>query len=160
MTKYERRSSTPGSVIEKKVPPPVLVGVLAVITWLLPRAAEPSSLLSAVGIALLVAGLGINAWPKVLFRRVGTSVSPVQPELASALIIHGPYRFSRNPMYLGYALALLGLSAWLAQPWGLLAVVFFVAYITRFQILPEERYLFSRFPMQYAIYCKAVRRWV
>lgn len=160
MTEHERRSSTPGSVIEKKVPPPVLVGVLAVLTWLLPRATEPSSLLSAVGVALFVAGLGINAWPKVLFRRVGTSVSPVQLVLASALIIHGPYRFSRNPMYLGYALALLGLSAWLAQPWGLLVTAFFVTYITRFQILPEERHLSSRFPTQYAAYCRSVRRWV
>ena len=148
------------SAIEKKVPPPVLVGVLAVIIWVLPRATDPSSLLSPVGVALLVAGLGINAWPKELFRRVGTSVNPVQPELTSALIIHGPYRFTRNPMYLGYALALLGLSAWLAQPWGLLVVVFFVAYITRFQILPEERHLSSRFPTQYAVYCRAVRRWV
>jgi protein-S-isoprenylcysteine O-methyltransferase Ste14 len=62
-------------------------------------------------------------------------------------------------MYLGYAVALLGWSALLAQPLGLLAVAFFVAYITRFQILPEERHLSSRFPAQYAAYSRAVRRW-
>jgi protein-S-isoprenylcysteine O-methyltransferase Ste14 len=104
-------------------------------------------------------GLGINAWPKVLFRRAGTSVSPVRPALASALVTQGPYRFSRNLMYLGYAVALLGWSIYLAQPWGLLVVAFFMAYITRFQILPEERHLSSRFPAQYAAYSRAVRRW-
>lgn len=147
------------SALEAKVPPPVLVALLAAAIWFSPRAYEPSSPLSFAGIALVVAGLGLNAWPKALFRRVGTSVSPVQPALASALVTHGPYRFTRNPMYLGYAVALLGLSFWLARPCGLLAVAFFVAYITRFQILPEERHLSSRFPAQYAAYSRAVRRW-
>lgn len=147
------------SALEAKVPPPVLVALLAGAIWFLPRAFEPSPLLSAAGIAFVVTGLGINAWPKFLFRRARTSVSPVRPALASALVTHGPYRFSRNPMYLGYAVALLGWSVWLAQPWGLLGVAFFVAYITRFQILPEERHLSSRFPAQYAAYSRAVRRW-
>ncbi|MFL7974996.1 methyltransferase family protein, partial [Xanthomonas vasicola] len=147
------------SPLEAKVPPPVLVALLAVIVWLLPRTRAQSVVLSCVGAALIVAGLGINAWPKILFRHAGTSVSPVQPELASALVTHGPYRFSRNPMYLGYAVALLGWVTCLAQPWGLLAVAVFLAYITRFQILPEERHLSSRFPAQYAAYSRAVRRW-
>ena len=147
------------SALEAKVPPPVLVALLAATVWLLPRAFEPSAALSSAGVALVVAGLGINSWPKVLLRRAGTSISPVRPALASALVTQGPYRFSRNPMYLGYALALVGWSAWLAQPWGLLAVAIFVAYITRYQILPEERHLSSRFPAQYAAYSRAVRRW-
>lgn len=147
------------SALEAKVPPPVLLGMLAALIWLCPRILEPSAVLSSAGVALLVVGLGINAWPKLLFRRAGTPVSPIQLTLASALITDGPYRFSRNPMYLGYALALLGWSVWLTQPWGLLAVVFFVAYITRFQIMPEERHLSSRFPAQYAVYSREVRRW-
>ncbi len=141
------------------MPPPVLVALLAGIVWVLPRNHAPSVVLSCIGAALVAAGLGINAWPKVLFRRAGTSVSPVQPALASVLVTQGPYRFSRNPMYLGYALALLGWSTCLAQPWGLLTVASFVAYITHFQILPEERHLSSRFPAQYAAYSRAVRRW-
>ena len=147
------------SALEAKFPPPVLVALLAAAIWFVPRSFEPSAVLSLTGLALVAAGLGINAWPKVVFRRVGTSVSPMQPARASALVTHGPYRFSRNPMYLGYAVALLGWSVWLAQPWGLLAVAFFVAYVTRFQILPEERHLSTRFPAQYAAYSRAVRRW-
>lgn len=147
------------SALEAKVPPPFLLGMLGALTWLCPRTLEPSAVLSSAGVALLAVGLGINAWPKLLFRRAGTSVNPIQLTLSSALITDGPYRFSRNPMYLGYALALLGWSAWLTQPWGLLAVVFFVAYITRLQILPEERHLSSRFPAQYAVYSREVRRW-
>ena len=147
------------SALETKVPPPVLVVLLAGVTWLLPRSDEPVVLLSAAGLALIVAGLAINAWPKVLFHRAGTSVSPIRPTSAVALVTSGPYRFSRNPMYLGYALGLLGWSAWLAQPFGPLTVIFFVAYITRFQIVPEERCLSSRFPAEYAAYRRAVRRW-
>lgn len=146
-------------MLEAKVPPPVLVALLAGIIWFLPSTHTQSAALSYLGTVLIVAGLGINAWPKVLFRRAGTSISPVQPALARALVTHGPYRFSRNPMYLGYAVALLGWVACLAQPWGLFATTLFVAYITRFQILPEERHLSARFPAQYAAYCRAVRRW-
>ncbi|HEX4854249.1 isoprenylcysteine carboxylmethyltransferase family protein [Arenimonas sp.] len=147
------------SALEGKVPPPVLVVLAAATIWLLPRAFEPPGILSQAGLALVVAGLAINGWPKVLFRRAGTSVRPVRPSLASVLVMHGPYRFSRNPMYLGYAVALLGWSAWLAQPWGLVVVAFFVAYITRFQVIPEERHLSCRFRAQYAAYRRAVRRW-
>lgn len=145
--------------LEVKIPPPVLVALLAGTVWFLPRHDVPSVVLSCIGVALIVAGLGMNVWPKVLFRRAGTSVNPVNPALASTLVTNGPYRFSRNPMYLGYALVLLGWSFFLVQPWGLLAVAFFMAYINWFQILPEERYLSSRFPEQYAAYCRAVRRW-
>lgn len=148
------------SALEAKIPPPLLLAMLAAAIWFLPRSFEASAALSSTGVALIAAGLGINSWPKVLFRRAGTSVSPVRPALASALVTDGPYRFSRNPMYLGYALTLLGWSTWLVQPWGLLAISFFVAYITRFQIQPEERHLSSRFPAQYAAYSRAVRRWV
>lgn len=147
------------SSLEAKVPPPVLVALLAGVVWFLPRIDDQSTALSCIGTALIVVGLAINAWPKVLFRRAGTSVSPVQPTLACALVTHGPYRFSRNPMYLGYAVALLGWATCLARPWGLLATAFFVAYITRFQIRPEERHLSTRFPTQYAAYSRAVRRW-
>ena len=147
------------SALEAKVPPALLTALFAAAIWFLPRTLEPCAAPSFTGGAFVAAGLGMNAWPKLLFRRADTSVSPIRPALASALVTDGPYRFSRNPMYLGYAIALLGWSTGLAQPWGLLAVAFFVAYITRFQILPEERYLSSRFPAQYAAYSRAVRRW-
>jgi protein-S-isoprenylcysteine O-methyltransferase Ste14 len=148
------------SALETKVPPPVLVVLLAVVVWFMPRHYGSSVVLLCMGVVLIVAGFGINAWPKVMFRRVGTTVSPVKPTLASTLVTNGPYRISRNPMYLGYALALLGWSFCLVQPCGLLAVAFFMAYINRFQILPEERYLSCRFPAQYAAYRSVVRRWV
>lgn len=148
------------SMLEAKVPPPLLVILLAGIVWLSPRAQAPAGVLPAVGVALIVAGLGINAFSKVPYRRAGTSVSPIRPDSATALITSGPYRFSRNPMYLGYALALLGWAVWLAQPMGLLAFAGFIAYITRFQIMPEERYLSSLFPTQYAAYSREVRRWI
>ena len=72
----------------------------------------------------------------------------------------GPYRFTRNPMYLGMACVLLGACAWLANPLALLAVFVFVGYITRFQIMPEERALLGKFGGAYADYLRRVRRWL
>ncbi|WP_244953633.1 isoprenylcysteine carboxylmethyltransferase family protein [Xanthomonas axonopodis pv. vasculorum] len=99
-------------------------------------------------------------WPKTLFRHAGTTVNPLHPERSSALVTSGLYRYSRNPMYLGYALALLGWVICQRQPLGLVIVAFFIGYMTIFQILPEERHLSVRFPAEYATYKRAVRRWV
>ena len=76
------------------------------------------------------------------------------------MVTNGIYGFTRNPMYLGLALILLGLAVFLASPWALLGPVGFVAFITRFQIRPEERALQARFGAAYTAYCARVRRWV
>ena len=72
----------------------------------------------------------------------------------------GPYTFTRNPMYLGLALVLLGVCAYLSNPLSVLAIVVFVTYITRFQIIPEERLLLAKFGEPFAQYMRSVRRWV
>ena len=76
------------------------------------------------------------------------------------MVTHGVYRFTRNPMYLGLLLILLGLAVYLASPWVLLGPVAFAAFITRFQIQPEERALTARFGATYTDYCARVRRWL
>jgi protein-S-isoprenylcysteine O-methyltransferase Ste14 len=147
------------SALETRIPPPVLFLALAAIVWSLPGSSLPPAQLVS-GVPVLFAGLAINAWLKVLFRRVGTTLNPLRPELSSALITFGPYRYSRNPMYLGYALALLGWVICMGKPFGLIAVVFFVCHVTIFKIRPEEPQLAARFPVEYAAYKKTVRRWV
>lgn len=147
------------SALETRIPPPFLLLALAAIVWTLPGSnSMPAQLF--IGAPVFLAGLAINAWPKLLFRRAGTTVNPLRPELSSALITSGPYRCSRNPMYLGYALALLGWVICMGKPFGLIVVVLFVCYVTIFQIRPEERQLAARFPVEYTAYKKAVRRWV
>ncbi|PPT33749.1 isoprenylcysteine carboxyl methyltransferase [Xanthomonas axonopodis pv. begoniae] len=145
--------------LETRLPQPVLMVVLAAVVWLLPGASH-SQMCIAIGVPCLVLGLSINAWSKVMFRVAHTTVNPLHPERSSALVTSGLYRYSRNPMYLGYVLVLLGWVLCRGQVFGLLAVALFVGYVTVFQILPEERYLSVRFQAEYGMYRAAVRRWL
>jgi protein-S-isoprenylcysteine O-methyltransferase Ste14 len=72
----------------------------------------------------------------------------------------GIYRFTRNPMYIGLLMTLLGWAAFLASLPALLFVIAFVLYMNRFQIQPEERALSSLFGADYAVYRARVRRWL
>ncbi|KLD71208.1 hypothetical protein Y887_07570 [Xanthomonas pisi DSM 18956] len=145
--------------LETRLPPPILLVVLAAVVWRLPGAVS-SRVCICIGVACLVLGLSINAYSKVMFRSARTTVNPLHPERSSVLVTSGLYRYSRNPMYLGYALALLGWVICRGQPLGLLAVALFIGYVTVFQILPEERWLSARFQADYALYRAAVRRWL
>ncbi|VEJ29982.1 Putative protein-S-isoprenylcysteine methyltransferase [Rothia dentocariosa] len=85
---------------------------------------------------------------------------PVRPERTVNIVSSGIYRLSRNPMYLGMACILTGWAVWLWQVQAVLGVVLFVAWITRFQIIPEERILTQKFGTEYRHYRQQVRRWV
>ncbi|MHC1782286.1 MAG: isoprenylcysteine carboxylmethyltransferase family protein [Anaerolineaceae bacterium] len=113
----------------------------------------------AGGIPFLL-GLAIVQAAGLEFRRASTSTDPLRPGSASALVTSGIYRFSRNPMYLGMAVVLLGWGLFLMNFISLALVSFFVTYITLFQILPEERLLAARFGDVYRSYGKKVRRWI
>lgn len=113
-------------------------------------------------LATLIAMLGIviTSLGWFSFRKAGTTVNPLRPEQASALVITGIYRFSRNPMYLGFAMGLVAWVVYLSAWAGLLAIGAFVAYMNRFQIEPEERALESRFGQAFVDYKRRVRRWL
>jgi protein-S-isoprenylcysteine O-methyltransferase Ste14 len=143
--------------LELKIPPlAVLVlfalAVYAAGRWLpsgnLPFVASPASALAAV-----VAGVGMALAGVVQFRRTGTTVDPLAPGKASALVDAGVYRWTRNPMYLGMALVLGSIP-------GVALVGGFCAYLTRFQIVPEERALQAIFGDAYIGYMSRVRRWI
>ena len=102
----------------------------------------------------------VSAAGVVAFRRSRTTVNPLSPEQASSLVVHGIYRFTRNPMYLGFLLALTGWSVHLANLAAVLLLPVFVAYMNRFQIQPEERALLQNFGARFAAYTQAVRRWL
>lgn len=93
------------------------------------------------------------------FKRYRTTILPHQPHKASTLVSSGVFSLSRNPMYLSLALVLLALSIWLGSPLSLIFFIAFVAYITRFQIVPEERALTELFGNDYQIYQQKVPRW-
>ena len=87
-------------------------------------------------------------------------MNPIKASAASSLVTGGVYRFTRNPMYLGLSITLMGWAVFLSNPLALLAVPLFVLYMEKFQINPEERVLSSLFGAEYAAYEEKVRRWL
>jgi protein-S-isoprenylcysteine O-methyltransferase Ste14 len=150
--------------LELKIPPPVVALVLALVMWLTAGVAglvpvpDVGRVLCAV--ALVCIGQGISIAGLVAFRRARTTVNPIKASSASSLVTGRVYAFTRNPMYLGLLLTLMGWAVFLASPFAVLWVVVYVVYITRFQIIPEERVLSSLFGADYEAYKGRVRRWL
>lgn len=110
--------------------------------------------------ACLAVGLAIGLAGVRSFRSAGTTVNPLKPDGSSALVVNGIFRRTRNPMYLGLLLLLLGWGLYLANPFALLLVVAFPPYMNRFQIRPEERALEAAFGQAFTEYRRRVRRWL
>ena len=94
------------------------------------------------------------------FKKKETTVNPIKPEEASQLVTDGFFKITRNPMYLGMLLFLLGLSIYNGLIVGLVFLPLFVGYITFFQIIPEESAMIKIFGEDYKEYMKKVRRWI
>ena len=94
------------------------------------------------------------------FHRANTTTNPIQIEKVSTLVTIGIYHYSRNPSYLSLAAVLVGWAFLLATLYGFLGPFLFVLFITRFQIIPEERVLRLKFGQEYDEYCQHVRRWI
>ncbi|MFM2422258.1 MAG: hypothetical protein RL291_788 [Pseudomonadota bacterium] len=153
-------------MLELKIPPPIVGAIAAAGAWLvagMPGLAALSSVpaprLILAG-ALAAAGLVIDLAGVLAFLRAKTTVNPLRPDRTSQVVDTGIYAFTRNPMYLGFALVLAGWITLLGSVAGGLALPAFIAYITRFQIEPEERHLRAKFGAAYDAYCARVRRWV
>jgi protein-S-isoprenylcysteine O-methyltransferase Ste14 len=152
------------SWLEARIPPPIVAATIALLMWLAAPAtarllAAPSLRLT-LGLVIALLGGIIAVAGTVAFGRARTTVNPLKPEQASALVTGGIYRATRNPMYVGMALVLAGFAAWLWWWPALLGPATFIAYITRFQILPEERALGASFGAEFAAYRRRVRRWL
>ena len=152
------------SVLELKVPPPVVGVLTAILMWGIARVTPgldfSSIALRTTGQVLMAIGILLDIAAAISFRTHRTTINPLHPELASAVVRSGVFRFSRNPMYLGLAVILTGWGIVLANPLSLLFVPLFVWYLTRFQIIPEERALAEKFGTDYARYRESVRRWI
>ena len=110
------------------------------------------------GIILIAGGIGIILWAALLFRRAGTAIKPF--EESSALVAAGPYRLTRNPMYLGMAGTLLGTGVMLGSVTPLLVVPAFAVTIDLRFIRYEEAALERAFGREYIDYRSRVRRWL
>ena len=149
--------------LELRIPPPVVAAVFAGLAWLIAKAGPAWGDIPGVGkagAAVMLLGLVLDTLGLVVFLRARTTVNPLSPDKASAVVTTGIYRYTRNPMYLGMLLVLTGWAVYLAAPFALLAPAGFAAYITRFQIRPEEEILLEKFGEPYREYLGRVRRWL
>lgn len=150
------------------VPPPfiyaggLIVGWLLGRAWPLPITGSPGStastirLVIAAVLAVVWLAIFLGAWAE--FRRAHTTLIPNRP--ATAFVTNGPYRWSRNPMYVSLAALYLGVAFWMNDWWAVLMIVPVLVVVRTAVIAREERYLGSAFPGEYADYCARTRRWL
>lgn len=150
--------------LEHKIPPPLVATACALLMWGIaqfsPIVALAAPLRWGVALLALLTGVAFCVAGVWAFRQAHTTVNPLKPDTASSLVRTGVYRYSRNPMYVGFALLLLAWACYLAAPWTLLGVLAFVLYIQRFQIAPEERALAQIFGDEFQRYRAQVWRWL
>jgi protein-S-isoprenylcysteine O-methyltransferase Ste14 len=142
---------------------PPLIYLASIATGLVLHQAWPRPLLSDVparplGIALVVAAVLLFGYSVRLFRAAGTPVPARKP--TTAIVKAGPYRFSRNPIYLAFSLLQLGIAIWVGSWWLVATLVVAVAIVHGVVIPREERYLEARFGAEYRAYKDTVRRWL
>ncbi len=149
-------------MLNNKIPPVLVVLFFAGLMALIAHYSVIDFSAFITYIAVIFVGIGVIFCIAgvVSFRLAKTTVNPNNPEQASELVTKGIYRISRNPMYVGFAFILLGWGVWLMSIWAIICIVGFIAYITQFQIIPEERALIKIFGQQYVDYMNRVRRWL
>ena len=150
--------------LDLRIPPPIIAALIALAMWplstTLPRVLVATQMRVAAAIAIALVGGAFSIADALAFRRAKTTVNPLRPERASALVTTGVYRITRNPMYVGLLLGLLAWAAGLSSPVSLAGPVAFIMFINRFQIEPEEKALLVKFGPKYETYKSTVRRWL
>jgi protein-S-isoprenylcysteine O-methyltransferase Ste14 len=143
------------------IAPPPLIAILAIgAGWLIGQAVPlplPGWALWP-GIVLAGAGVTLALWAERCFKAIGTNAMPWKPTTAIAQA--GPYRFTRNPMYLGLLAAQAGTGLVLREGWVVLLVVATFAVLHAGVVLREERYLSAKFGAEYDAYRTRTRRWI
>jgi protein-S-isoprenylcysteine O-methyltransferase Ste14 len=150
--------------LELKIPPVALGLVTALLMWLaswiVPALGFRFEGRPVLAICLAIAGALISGSGVVLFRQAQTTVNPMKPESSSSLVQSGIYKWTRNPMYLGFFLVLVAWAFYLSNALAFLILPVFIAYMNRFQIEPEERALKTLFGDEFSEYATRVRRWI
>lgn len=151
-------NDSPGVV----APPPLVFasGLIAgaILSWFYPIGYLPAVAGYVVGGVLTLAGSAVILSIYFAMRRAKTNIEPWKP--TTAVIESGFYRYSRNPIYVAMAIVYLGLAVIFALAWSFLFLPVCLLFIHFFQILPEEKYLESKFGSSYTAYRSRVRRWI
>ena len=148
--------------MNNKIPPPIITLICGLGIYfsrpLFPKYNYISTDIIAASFLLL--GIITLITAVLSFRIQSTTVNPLQPEKASSLVVSGIFKYSRNPMYLGMLLILISMTIKFNFVGGILIIFVFIAFITKFQIIPEETVLERLFGKEFIRYKKKTRRWI
>ena len=152
------------SSLELKIPPVIVFLVAALGLYFTPIVGTYSMILGSyikvISIAVLFIAIFIGVLGVITFKKAKTTVHPVNITKTSSLVTNGIFSYSRNPMYLAMALVIVSMSIHTNNVLSLLWVLPYCAFITQFQIKPEEKMLLSLFNQDYVQYMSSVRRWL
>ena len=160
----QERNSNPLRIL-LKIPVP-WVFVLGYLAGLIPQFIFPVaiyskavlSVIKIIGVSFFLIGALIASWSLIIFRKARTTTTP--GESSNKLVISGPYRYSRNPMYVSLTLAYLGEAGLLVQFWPIISLILVLIYINWTVIPLEEEVLKGDYREEYTKYCASVRRWL
>jgi protein-S-isoprenylcysteine O-methyltransferase Ste14 len=142
--------------------PPHIAGLLLSLSvglhFVLPQAYHRQFACLMCGVIAIAVGFALMMWAWWLFRKSGTPIRPTSQ--ATALVRSGPFRFSRNPMYLGIVVMMLGIAVWVGSLPMLIAPVGFFTFMSLVFIPYEERRLRETFGDAYISFTQKVRRWM
>lgn len=150
--------------LELKIPPLVQAIVIALAMWALamvfPALALPLPFATGLAAGCVAAGSTVALLGVLEFKKAQTTIDPRFPEKSTRLVVAGVYRMSRNPMYFGILLVLLGWAFYLMNYLTFLLLPVFVICMNRLQIQPEERSMLENFGGEFEVYSARVRRWI
>ena len=147
-----------------RFPPPFIFAGGFLAGWIVDRwgrgfpLSSGGVMLERIGVGMMFVGVVLAAWGIVTFRRARTAMIP--HHAASQLVTNGPYRFTRNPMYVGLTIAYIGGAAVINSGWPLILLPVVIIVLVRSVVSREEQYLSDAFGDQYAAYRTRVRRWL
>ena len=144
---------------------PVVQVIIAVLLMIVFSKLWPELILNwpahkQIAILLFSLAIVVGVSAIVSFKRHKTTVNPTKPEASTSIVSSGVYSLSRNPMYLAMLISLISVAYYLQHITALPVILIFIAYMTRFQIIPEEKMLTKIFSQQYLDYQSRVRRWL
>ena len=148
--------------MRNKIPPPLVTLFFGLCIYFSQEYFPESNLefLNILSYIFYFAGLVILVLAMRLFKKQNTTVNPIKIENASSLVVSGIFKYSRNPMYLGMALILLGLTFMFNLMGGIIFTLLFTMYITKFQIRLEEEVMERFFGADFIKYKQNVRMWL
>ena len=148
--------------MKTKIPPPIIALMCIAINYLSTHFINPFKFpnIEIIGVFILLAGLVTAFLAIILFKKYKTTLNPINPEETSSLVTTGIFSITRNPMYLGLFFVICSTVLFFGSWFGIIILIFFVWYINKFQIIPEEETMKKKFGNKYNEYKKNVRRWI